>query len=126
MPALEVLRRHVTNVLQERVSERICEQAQLRPAEHIVDEFVYKLWRKVRTWSKHVRQDRMLQRAVERTPDESVFLRERVQQQTAKQIEDAQDRDQILDVPTLLTEEHLVEVPGSVFEEKNLAPLTCR
>ena len=83
----------------------------------------------------------MLQRAVERTPDESVLLRERVQQQTAKQIEDEQDRvqqrfaerkicsapgDQILDVPTILTEEHLVKVPGSVFEEKNLAPLTCR
>ena len=88
----------------------------------------------------------MLQRAVERTPDESVFLRERVQQQTAKQIEDAQGRgqqcfaeqttqvpeiwrrkisqrtrDQILDVPMLLMKEHSVEVPGSVSEEKNLA-----
>ena len=38
--AFEVLRRHFTNVLQERVSESICEQARLRPAEHIVDEFV--------------------------------------------------------------------------------------
>ena len=95
------------------------------PPSIFVDEFVSQIVEEG-VDSKHVRQDRMLQRAVERTPDESVFPRERVQQQTVKQIEDEQDRDQILDVPKLLTEEHVVEVPGSVFEEKNLAPLTCR
>ena len=44
MLALEGLEQHVKNVLQEQVSERICEQAQQRPAEHTVDEFFHELW----------------------------------------------------------------------------------
>ena len=87
------------------VNKRNCD-----PPSIFVDEFVSQIWRKVSTWSKHVRQDRMLQRAVERTPDESVLLRERVQQQTAKQIEDEQDR-----VQQRFAERKICSAPGIRF-----------